>query len=939
MQRYSFSSIFIKYSLLLGCMHIFFAAAAQIDYQVIVCDSLTGLTIAPDKVNLFVLKENTNESATLSRGTRYTSDGYNNTIIYRTFTLPHRNEVYDLTIDAEGYIPRSMKLTASTKNTDVDLGKIKLERLPKQLNEVSVIATKIKVFFDGDTMIYNADAFILPEGSMLDALVKQLPGVELKSDGQIFHNGKKVESLLLNGRKLFDNDPTIMLNNLAAYTVKNIKVYEKDSESASLLGYSDDKEYVMDVNLKKQYMGATSVMAEGGYGTDNRYLWRLFATTFTSTSSIAAYFNTNNLSTRRLPWSKTDVWDTGQISRTGVASYIGGGMNYSLNSSKRQESLRGNIEVTRTTTDARSGSQGVLFLPEGDNVSASSSRNWNRSLKFNTAHRYMRQFRSWQLTINASFDYGNSRSEANSDSKVSHAADHNLVNRSLRTESSLSHNLKGELNLDALVRLPDLGETKQNLSVYAGGDYSRSHGRFDSFYSIDYGSNPGESQSERARRQAYPAYVVNSFGNLRYNLRFLRNYSLSFGVSHDHIWDRNTDFRFLLPEYALDPTNSSKTIKNDGKSSIYLSSGARWGYASMADGGKGQLELKINPSISFLNRSYKFMRPEADEINPTRNETIWSLENFSLDYKLTPQGHNKFEITLKASSIVRPLDMAYLIDVVTDADPLNIHRGNPNLRNPRINTLELKPSFELITPAYNLRNYLTISYTTIDHDIVNGWIYNPETGVRRHSQYNVQGTRHFNIGLLSWSYGDNWSIQWSNEYANKRNADMVGTATADSDSFQPIQEFVYNNSYNGTLKGSYNPWQWLEISPEVASKVSHFKSRAEDFIPFTAIDMTYKMGLQFKMPHNLSLTTDLALNTRRGYADSQLNTNEWILNAGAQWHWKRPGLRFILDGYDLLHQISRISYVINAQGRTESWDNTIPRYVILRIIYQFNASK
>ena len=68
-------------------------------------------------------------------------------------------------------------------------------------------------------------------------------------------------------------------------------------------------------------------------------------------------------------------------------------------------------------------------------------------------------------------------------------------------------------------------------------------------------------------------------------------------------------------------------------------------------------------------------------------------------------------------------------------------------------------------------------------------------------------------------------------------------------------------------------------------------------------------------------------------------TNEWILNAGAQWHWKRPGLRFILDGYDLLHQISRISYVINAQGRTESWDNTIPRYAMLRIIYQFNASK
>ncbi|MDE6535893.1 MAG: outer membrane beta-barrel family protein [Muribaculaceae bacterium] len=929
----------VKCFLIVVCMQICFAAAAQISYKVNVCDSLTGLTIAPEKVNLFVFKENTNESATLSRGTMYSSDGYNNTIIYRTFTLPHRNEVYDMTIDAEGYIPRSMKLTASTKETDVDLGKIKLERIPKQLDEISVVATKIKVFFDGDTMIYNADAFILPEGSMLDALVKQLPGVELKSDGQIFHNGKKVESLLLNGRKLFDNDPSIMLNNLAAYTVKNIKVYEKDSESASLLGYSDDKEYVMDVNLKKQYMGATSVLAEGGYGTENRYLGRLFATTFTSTSAVAAYFNANNLSTQRLPWSNTDVWNTGQISRTGVASYIGGGMNYSLNSSKRQESLRGNIEVTRTTTDARSGSQGILFLPEGDNVSTSSSRNWNRALKLNTSHRYMRQFNIWQLSINANFDYGNSRTKSNSDSEVSRATDHNLVNRSLRTASSLSHNLKGGLNMNALVRLPDLGETKQNLSVYASGDYTRSHGRFDSFYRIDYGSDPDEIQSEQARRQAYPAYKVYSGGNLRYSLRFPRNYSLSVGVIHDHVWDRNTDFRFLLPEYALDPTNSSKSKQNDGKSKIYLDAGARWGYPSMADGGKGQLEIKISPSITFLNRSYEFMRPEADALNPIRKETFLSLNNFTLDYKLTPHGRNKLSISLKASSIVRPLDMAYLIDVVTDADPLNIHRGNPNLSNPRNNSIELKPSFELITPAYNLMNYLTIRYTTIDNDIVNGWVYNPETGVRRHSQYNVDGTRHFNIGLFSWFYGDSWDIRWSNEYANKRNADMVGTSTADSDSFTPMQEFVYNNSYTGSLKASYNPWKWLELSPEVNSNVSHFKSRGEDFIPFTAIDMTYKMGLQFKMPHNLSLTTDLALNTRRGYADAHLNTNEWILNAGAQWHWTRPGLRFILDGYDLLHQISRISYVINAQGRTESWDNTIPRYVMLRIIYQFNASK
>ena len=33
-----------------------------------------------------------------------------------------------------------------------------------------------------------------------DALVRQMPGVEIKKDGRIYHNGQFVENLLLNGR-------------------------------------------------------------------------------------------------------------------------------------------------------------------------------------------------------------------------------------------------------------------------------------------------------------------------------------------------------------------------------------------------------------------------------------------------------------------------------------------------------------------------------------------------------------------------------------------------------------------------------------------------------------------------------------------------------------------------------------------------------------------
>ena len=69
---------------------------------------------------------------------------------------------------------------------------------------------------------------------MLDALIRQLPGVELKDGGEIYVNGRFVESLLLNGKDFFKGNNQLMLENLAAYTVRNIQVYERQQEMAQV---------------------------------------------------------------------------------------------------------------------------------------------------------------------------------------------------------------------------------------------------------------------------------------------------------------------------------------------------------------------------------------------------------------------------------------------------------------------------------------------------------------------------------------------------------------------------------------------------------------------------------------------------------------------------------------------------------------------------------
>lgn len=138
-----------------------------------------------------------------------------------------------LYVTAEGYYPECRRIAQPGKlEWGIELYPIMMNRIPfyqpKRLEEVTVTTSKLKMVMKGDTIVYNADAFALAQGSMLDGLISQLPGVELKDRGQIYVNGKFVDELLVNGEQFFKGDPRIALENLPAYTVNDVRVYHRN---------------------------------------------------------------------------------------------------------------------------------------------------------------------------------------------------------------------------------------------------------------------------------------------------------------------------------------------------------------------------------------------------------------------------------------------------------------------------------------------------------------------------------------------------------------------------------------------------------------------------------------------------------------------------------------------------------------------------------------
>ena len=179
---------------------------------------------------------------------------------------------------------------------DVDVGRIEMKRESMMLGEVTVTGTKIKMVMRGDTVVYNADAFNLAEGSMLDALIRQLPGAELNKDGEIKVNGKKIDNLLVDGRDFFEGDPKAALENLPAYTVNKIKVFDREGKLTEMAGRDmNDKSYVMDVKLKKQYAISTNGNVEVGAGTEDRYGLRLMVSRRAGMHQLSLNANLNNL--------------------------------------------------------------------------------------------------------------------------------------------------------------------------------------------------------------------------------------------------------------------------------------------------------------------------------------------------------------------------------------------------------------------------------------------------------------------------------------------------------------------------------------------------------------------------------------------------------------------------------------------------------------------
>ena len=232
----------------------------------------------------------------------------------------------------------------------------------------------------GAPLTYNADAFALAQGSMLDGLIDQLPGADLRSDGKIYLNGEFVSELLVNGDKFFRDDPRVALENIPAYMVNNILVFHRNARRKDRT--LKEMPLVMDVKLKKQFIHGWTANAEAGYGTANRYLGRLFGMLFTPDSRLTIVGNINNTNDDRKP-GQTDSWNP-NWQTAGRADIAKAGIDYLWNSRLRNWKVEANLMAENKRGDLQSQKTSERYLEGGNLFGSSTSKSASRQWRFST---------------------------------------------------------------------------------------------------------------------------------------------------------------------------------------------------------------------------------------------------------------------------------------------------------------------------------------------------------------------------------------------------------------------------------------------------------------------------------------------------------------------------------------------------------------------------
>ena len=825
------------------------------------------------------------------------------------------------------------------------------------LAEAVVVAEAPQVQVVEDTVQFNASAYRTPQGATLEELVKKLPGAEVDDDGGVKINGKDVSKILVNGKEFFGGDVATGLQNLPVEMIEKLKTYDKKSDLARITGIDDgEEETVLDLTVKKEMNTGWFGNIDLAGGTEDRYSTRGMINYFRGNTQVTLIGRANNVNDQGFSgggggprWRRN----------SGLTARKDFGLNFASENEKL--ALEGSARYNYRDNDMASTGYTENFLTGQSSSSFSNSNSTQGNRNVSLWANFKMEWRPDTLTniiFRPNFSYTQTRGRSFSqsgtfnDDPYGYVANPNdyldlgalskadilggddplediRVNTSNNRSSSDGNSLSANATLQVNRKLNSKGRNITFRGRFEYGDSDNDqYSSSDTYYFLTgdtqdndiirrYITSPSDNYSYQAQATYSEPIAKGTF--LQFSYRF--QYSLSKS-------DKNTYDLASLGWEMGDALPGGYLDHRDDDQSKYAEYQT---YAHDAQIGLRLMRTKyqLNAGLSFQPQHTRLTYQKGDIDTISTRDVFNFAPNVDLRVRFSKM--SQLRVTYRGRSS-QP-GMENLLPVTDDSNPLNIQVGNP----------DLKPSFNhSLRMFYN--NYVQekqrgifahANFQMTQNSISSSRVYNEATGGWTTTPRNING---------NWSafgmFGINTALKNKKftigSFTNANYANNVGYLTSGSGADAVERKNTTTNlTLNERLNGTYRN-DWLEVGVNGTISYSIEKDKltpANNQQPYT---FSYGANTTVNLPWNMSISTNLANQSRRGYSDSSMNRDELIWNAQIAQTFLRGDATVSLEFYDILQQQSNITRSLTASGRSVYEYNGINSYCMLHFIYRLN---
>lgn len=607
---------------------------------------------------------------------------------------------YMLEVTYVGYkaYKKAVELVAS-KNKKVN---VYMDEDAKLLAEVSVQGRATRAEQRGDSLLYNAEAFKVMQGSSAEDLLAKMPGIVVEG-GTVQAQGEQVKKVLVDGKEFFDGDVNLAIKNLPSDIIASIEIFDKKSEQAEFTGF-DDGEEIKTINIvtKGGFRQGTFGEVSAGYGSDERYKVNGNVNFFNEDRRVSVLGMTNNVNQQN--FSQEDL--AGVMSSNARGGRGGGGapgMGGGSGGGNASDFMVGNLGGVTSTNGL-----GLNYVDQwGEKVKVTGSYFFNQSDN-QTAQQTERDYFDAVLSGMSYDEYKESRMD-NWNHRFNLKMDYKISERSsLLFRPSVSFQnadsdglLQGQNSLDGVPEYVTETNTKGENNAYnVGADLVFRHrflkeGRTLSLMLNGKLSNTeGDTYTDYLNKlyHADGSVTSDNYNQLRRNLN--QQYSLRSNLSFT---EKLTDKFQLQLGYKVgfsDMENERKTFRNETVGDLFeqldesLSSEYQSNYLTQAGNlglryRSGKWNALLGVDAQWASLKGDLIYPHSDGIS---HDYFSMLPSLTVRYALDRT--NSLQLRYRSRS--NSPSIMDLQSVIDNSNPLFLSTGNPYLEQEISHTANLR---------------------------------------------------------------------------------------------------------------------------------------------------------------------------------------------------------------------------------------------------------